>query len=256
MVKGAGRANLCLADFVAPLETGHADFLGGFAVCADAHVSDAEARFEADHDDYGLILFKALADRLAEAFAERMHERVRREFWGYARDETLSNEDLIAERYAGIRPAPGYPACPDHTEKGPLFDLLRAPEQAGITLTEQYAMFPGAAVSGFYFKPSGRPVLWGGSHRPRPGRGLCRPQGDAGRGRGEVAGAESGLLRPQESSARMRSTPSWRIGPSEIRSSRRASRACFHLRASSASRITRCWRAIWSSASLPTAATS
>jgi 5-methyltetrahydrofolate--homocysteine methyltransferase len=108
------------------------------------------AEFEAANDDYSAILAKALADRLAEAFAERLHERVRRELWGYAPDEALSNTDLIAERYQGIRPAPGYPACPDHTEKGTLFDLLEAESRAGIRLTESFAMWPGAAVSGYY----------------------------------------------------------------------------------------------------------
>src|SRR4029079_14233745 len=109
------------------------------------------AEFEAANDDYSAILAKALADRLAEAFAERLHERVRRELWGYAPDEALANPDLIAERYQGIRPAPGYPACPDHTEKGTLFEVLEAEERAGIRLTESFAMLPGAAVSGYYF---------------------------------------------------------------------------------------------------------
>jgi 5-methyltetrahydrofolate--homocysteine methyltransferase len=146
--KASDRHNLCLADFVAP--QGVRDYLGLFAVTAgigcDAHV----ARFEAAHDDYSAIMLKALADRLAEAFAELMHERVRKEFWGYAAEEALAAEALIAEQYRGIRPAPGYPACPDHTEKGPLFELLDAPA-VGITLTESYAMWPPAAVSGFYF---------------------------------------------------------------------------------------------------------
>ncbi|MGS0730820.1 vitamin B12 dependent-methionine synthase activation domain-containing protein, partial [Shewanella sp. 0m-11] len=109
------------------------------------------ARFEADHDDYSAIMLKCLADRLAEAFAERMHERVRKEFWGYASDEVLDNEALIREKYKGIRPAPGYPACPDHTEKGLLWDLLKPDETIGLNITESYAMFPTAAVSGWYF---------------------------------------------------------------------------------------------------------
>ncbi|MHB1292436.1 MAG: methionine synthase [Sulfuricella sp.] len=150
-VKSPGKPNLALADFVAPKKSGVKDYLGGFAVTAgigiDAHVS----AFEKNHDDYSAIMLKALADRLAEAFAELMHERVRREFWGYAKDEALSNEDMIAEKYRGIRPAQGYPACPEHTEKGPLFELLKAPENAGITITESFAMLPTAAVSGFYF---------------------------------------------------------------------------------------------------------
>jgi 5-methyltetrahydrofolate--homocysteine methyltransferase len=145
------RANAALADFIAPKETGIADYIGGFAVTA-GHGEDELAReYEAHNDDYRAILSKALADRLAEAFAEHMHARVRREFWGYAKDEQLSNEELIAEKYQGIRPAPGYPAQPDHTEKRTLFDLLDAEKRAGIKLTESFAMWPGAAVSGLYF---------------------------------------------------------------------------------------------------------
>ena len=148
--KRAGQPNFALADFVAPRDSGVQDYVGGFAV--SVHGADAFAReFEKTHDDYNAILVKALADRLAEAFAERLHERVRKEFWGYAPDEEFSNDELIRERYQGIRPAPGYPASPDHTEKRILFDLLDAEKTAGITLTESYAMYPGAAVSGFYF---------------------------------------------------------------------------------------------------------
>jgi 5-methyltetrahydrofolate--homocysteine methyltransferase len=147
--KPSGRANLCLADFVAPLESGVPDWVGAFAVCAGG-IEERVAAFEAAHDDYNAIMLKVLADRLAEAFAERLHERVRREFWGYARDERLSSAELIAEAYRGIRPAPGYPACPDHTAKGPLFRLLDAERNARMRLTESYAMWPPAAVSGFY----------------------------------------------------------------------------------------------------------
>ena len=148
--KRAGQPNYALADFVAVKGSNVHDYVGGFAV--SVHGADAFAReFEAVHDDYNAILVKALADRLAEAFAERLHERVRKEFWGYAPDETLTNDELIRERYQGIRPAPGYPASPDHTEKRTLFELLDAEKTAGITLTESYAMHPGAAVSGFYF---------------------------------------------------------------------------------------------------------
>jgi len=150
-VKREGRPHECLADFVAPAESGLKDFMGGFAVTSGAETEKLAKEFEAAHDDYNAILLKALADRLAEAFAERMHERVRREFWGYAADEALSNTDIIRERYRGIRPAPGYPACPDHSEKTTLFRLLDAPAAAGITLTESFAMSPGAAVSGWYF---------------------------------------------------------------------------------------------------------
>ena len=129
---------------------GVADFIGAFAVTTGHGLDEIVAEFEAANDDYSAILAKALADRLAEAFAERLHERVRRELWGYAPDEALSNTDLIAERYQGIRPAPGYPACPDHTEKGTLFELLEAESRAGIRLTESFAMWPGASVSGYY----------------------------------------------------------------------------------------------------------
>ena len=127
------------------------DFVGAFAVTAGHGLDELVTGFEEANDDYSAILAKALADRLAEAFAERLHERVRRELWGYAPDEALANPDLIAERYQGIRPAPGYPACPDHTEKGTLFDLLEAEPRAGIRLTESFAMWPGASVSGYYF---------------------------------------------------------------------------------------------------------
>jgi 5-methyltetrahydrofolate--homocysteine methyltransferase len=151
MAKPAGRPNVALADFVAPSETGAADFVGAFAVTAGQGLDEIVAEFEAANDDYSAILAKALADRLAEAFAEHLHQRVRRELWGYAPDEALSNTDLIAERYQGIRPAPGYPACPDHTEKATLFELLEAEARAGIRLTESFAMWPGAAVSGYYF---------------------------------------------------------------------------------------------------------
>jgi len=151
MLKPPGRPNLALADFVAPRETGLADFVGAFAVSAGEGVDALVAEFEAQHDDYSAILAKALADRLAEAFAERLHERVRREYWAYAPAESLDNAALIREQYQGIRPAPGYPACPDHTEKRTVFDLLRAESNAGITLTESFAMLPTAAVSGYYF---------------------------------------------------------------------------------------------------------
>ncbi|MBR9728492.1 methionine synthase [Shewanella intestini] len=146
-----GNDNFCLADFVAPKDTGVADYMGGFAVTAGHGIDEHVARFEANHDDYNAIMLKCLADRLAEAFAERMHERVRKEFWGYAADETLDNEALIREKYKGIRPAPGYPACPDHTEKGLLWELLKPDETIGLNITESYAMYPTAAVSGWYF---------------------------------------------------------------------------------------------------------
>ena len=148
-VKPTGRANLCLADFVAPKETGVRDWVGAFAVSAGG-IDERVAAFEAAHDDYSALMLKSLADRLAEAFAERLHERVRREYWGYAGSEKLSTAELIAERYRGVRPAPGYPACPDHTAKGPLFRLLDAQVNAGMQLTESYAMLPASSVAGFY----------------------------------------------------------------------------------------------------------
>ena len=150
-LKPAGRANQCLADFIAPKETAAKDYIGAFAVTTGLGIDARVKAYEDAHDDYSAIMLKALADRLAEAFAEHMHLRVRREFWAYAKDEELNNAQLIAEEYRGIRPAPGYPACPDHTEKGALFELLKAPENAGIILTESFAMLPTAAVSGFYF---------------------------------------------------------------------------------------------------------
>ncbi|WP_345793883.1 methionine synthase [Thauera sp. JM12B12] len=147
----AGKPHWCLADFVAPKDSGVPDWVGAFAVTAGLGIEARVAEFEAAHDDYHAIMLKSLADRLAEACAEWLHERVRRECWGYAADETLDNAALIAEQYRGIRPAPGYPACPDHTVKGALFELLDARHNAGMELTESYAMMPAAAVSGFYF---------------------------------------------------------------------------------------------------------
>jgi 5-methyltetrahydrofolate--homocysteine methyltransferase len=146
-----GVPHRALADFVAPVETGLADHVGAFAVTAGVGLEEKVLEFKADHDDYSAIMLSALADRLAEAFAERLHQRVRTEFWGYEPAEALTNEDLIAERYQGIRPAPGYPACPDHTEKRTLWDLLDPEANAGISLTESMAMWPGAAVSGVYY---------------------------------------------------------------------------------------------------------
>jgi 5-methyltetrahydrofolate--homocysteine methyltransferase len=149
--KPVERPNLCLSDFIAPKESSVADWIGGFAVTAGLGIEEHIERFHKDNDDYSAIILKALADRLAEALAEYMHRRVRTEFWGYAADENLDNEALIAEKYRGIRPAPGYPACPDHTEKSTLFRLLDATQNAGIELTEGFSMYPAAAVSGWYF---------------------------------------------------------------------------------------------------------
>ena len=149
--KAVGVPNISLADFIAPKESGIKDYIGGFAVTTGIGIEKHIARFEVDHDDYHSILLKALADRLAEAFAELMHQKVRKEYWGYAANETLKNDDLIKEKYVGIRPAPGYPACPNHTLKTDLFKLLDATNKTGIELTESLAMYPTAAVSGMYF---------------------------------------------------------------------------------------------------------
>jgi 5-methyltetrahydrofolate--homocysteine methyltransferase len=154
--KGDGSPNWCLADFIAPKAApaagaaGREDFLGAFAVTSGHGLQELVEKFKADHDDYNAIMAEALADRLAEAFAEYLHHRVRAE-WGYGRQEQLTLQDLIAEKYRGIRPAPGYPACPDHTEKAILWDLLDVEKHTGIKLTESFAMWPGASVSGFYF---------------------------------------------------------------------------------------------------------
>ena len=149
--KPVERPDFCLADFIAPKEFDKPDWIGGFAVTAGIGIDAHVARFEAEHDDYNAILLKALADRFAEALAERLHQRVRTGFWGFDHAETLDNEALIDEQYRGIRPAPGYPACPEHSEKRRLFDLLQAEANAGMELTESFAMLPTAAVSGYYF---------------------------------------------------------------------------------------------------------
>jgi 5-methyltetrahydrofolate--homocysteine methyltransferase len=146
-----GQPYYALSDFIAPKESGKEDYVGAFALTAGIGCDELVAEYEKNHDDYNSIMVKALADRLAEAFAEKLHELVRKDYWGYAKEEHLSNDELIKEQYVGIRPAPGYPACPEHTEKGTLFALLGAEEKIGLCLTESYAMYPTAAVSGFYF---------------------------------------------------------------------------------------------------------
>ena len=150
LLRRDGNPNLALSDFVAPADSGKGDYIGGFVVTAGAEEDKISKRFAQANDDYGSIMVKALADRLAEALAERMHERVRREFWGYARDEVLTEAQRLNEEYAGIRPAPGYPAQPDHTEKATLFALLEAERRIGVKLTESFAMWPGSSVSGLY----------------------------------------------------------------------------------------------------------
>jgi 5-methyltetrahydrofolate--homocysteine methyltransferase len=149
MTREQGRPNLALSDFIAPVGT--EDYIGGFAVTAGIGEEKHLEAFRAAKDDYSAILLSALSDRLAEAFAERMHEKVRQDYWGYAAGESFSNDDLIKEAYQGIRPAPGYPAQPEHSEKGTLFKLLDAEDKIGIKLTESFAMWPGSSVSGFYY---------------------------------------------------------------------------------------------------------
>jgi 5-methyltetrahydrofolate--homocysteine methyltransferase len=157
--KPHGQTHDALADYVAPKESGRRDYIGAFAVTAGQGIEPHLQRFEQAHDDYSSIMLKALADRYAEAFAERLHERVRREFWGYAPEERFTNDQLIREEYRGIRPAPGYPACPDHTEKATLWRLLDPEQNAGIKLTESFAMYPTAAVSGWYLSHPGARYL-------------------------------------------------------------------------------------------------
>jgi len=150
-LKGGGVPNFCLADYIAPRESGIRDYLGAFCVTAGHGIEDQIRFFEKEKDDYNKIMTQALADRLAEATAEWLHRKVRTEWWGYAPEEQLDNESLIREKYRGIRPAPGYPACPEHTEKQTIFNLLKVPERMGVNLTESMAMVPTASVSGYYF---------------------------------------------------------------------------------------------------------
>jgi 5-methyltetrahydrofolate--homocysteine methyltransferase len=153
--KASGIPNIALSDFVAPKESGIQDYVGCFCVTAGFGTDVLSAQYEAQHDDYNSIMVKALADRLAEAYAEYLHTKVRKEDWGYAATESLTNEDLIKERYKGIRPAPGYPACPDHLEKETIWQLLQVEERIGVSLTESLAMWPAASVSGYYFAHEG-----------------------------------------------------------------------------------------------------
>jgi 5-methyltetrahydrofolate--homocysteine methyltransferase len=148
--KPEGQSHDCLADYIAPRDSGRRDYIGAFAVTSGIGIEPHLERFHAGHDDYSSIMLKVIADRLAEAFAERLHERVRREFWGYAADEHLNNDQLIKEEYRGIRPAPGYPACPDHTQKATLWKLIDPAKHADMQITESFAMYPTAAVSGWY----------------------------------------------------------------------------------------------------------
>ncbi|NQV02494.1 MAG: methionine synthase, partial [Bacteroidia bacterium] len=149
--KEAGKPNLCLADFVAPRESGQVDYLGAFVVTAGLGVKEWVQQYEQELDDYQAILIKVLADRLAEAFAERLHHQVRKEFWGYAKEEDLDIQSMLQEGHQGIRPAPGYPACPDHSEKEQLYDLLGVVKNIDVRMTENFAMYPAASVCGYYF---------------------------------------------------------------------------------------------------------
>ena len=151
MSKGSGKANLALSDFIGPKDKKIRDYIGAFAVTAGIDMEKKSSEFKKNNDDYGSIMLSAICDRFAEAFAERLHERVRKEFWGYAEDEKLNSQDLISEQYQGIRPAPGYPACPDHSEKSSLFQLLDVEKNTGIKLTENFAMWPAASICGYYF---------------------------------------------------------------------------------------------------------
>ena len=151
MSKGSGKANLALSDFIGPKDKKIQDYIGAFAVTAGIDMEKKSSEFKKNNDDYGSIMLSAICDRFAEAFAERLHERVRIEFWGYAEDEKLNSQDLISEQYQGIRPAPGYPACPDHSEKSSLFQLLDVEKNTGIKLTENFAMWPAASICGYYF---------------------------------------------------------------------------------------------------------
>jgi 5-methyltetrahydrofolate--homocysteine methyltransferase len=151
MQKSKNEPNIALSDFIAPKDTGFEDYIGMFAVTAGIGIEKLVEKFESDHDDYNSIMIKAIADRLAEAFAEHLHELVRKDYWGYAADEDFSNEELVKEKYVGIRPAPGYPAQPDHTEKRIIFSLLDVEKNTGINLTESLAMYPAASVCGLYF---------------------------------------------------------------------------------------------------------
>ena len=179
--KPTGNPNLSLADFVAPKDSGVPDYIGAFAVTAGIGIEKRLEIFEKQHDDYNSIMLKALADRLAEAFTELLHARVRREFWGYAKDERLTNDELIAEKYRGIRPAPGYPACPDHTEKGALFELLRRRARRA-SAHRVVRDVPGLVGERLLSLASGIALLRRRQSRPRPGRRLRAPQEHAGRG--------------------------------------------------------------------------
>jgi len=202
MEKAPGHYNWALADLIAPKQTGLEDYLGAFAVTAGGNIDALLERFRQENDDYNSIMAKALADRLAEALAELMHKRAR-EFWGYGKDENLAPEDLIHERYRGIRPAPGYPACPDHSEKRDLFDLLHVEKNAGIDLTENFAMSPAASVCGFYFSHPEAKYFAVGKIGPRSGGRLPSPQRHGPASSGTLAAPRT-ELRPRPSGVHAR----------------------------------------------------
>ena len=202
LTRREGRANVALADFVAP--HGHADHIGAFVVTAGIGEDEVADRFKNANDDYSSIMVKALADRLAEAFAERLHQRVRKEFWGYAADEALGNADLIAEKYRGIRPAPGYPAQPDHTEKATLFRLLGG-ERIGVQVDRKLRHVAGRLGLRALFQPPGEPLFRRRQDRARPGRGLRRAQGLDGGGGRALARADP-QLRSRSAAVRRRAT--------------------------------------------------
>ena len=190
--KGNSGANQALADFVAPRASGLLDWIGAFAVTTGQGADELTAAYEKKNDDYGSIMVKALADRLAEALAEWLHERARKD-WGYGGDEDLSVEDLVREKYRGIRPAPGYPSCPDHTEKEPLFELLGGEEAVGISLTESFADAPGSFGVRVLFRPPRGSLLLSRKDRARPGPRLSQAQGDGPQNGGALAGAQPEL---------------------------------------------------------------
>ncbi len=203
--KREGRFNAALSDFIAPRDSGVPDYIGAFTVTAGIGEDEIAERFKRANDDYSSILVKALADRLAEAFAERLHQRVRKEFWGYAPDETLSNAEIIAEKYHGIRPAPGYPAQPDHTEKATLFSCSTASD-IGVKLTESFAMWPGASVCGLYFGHPQSALFRRRQDRARSGRGLRQAQGLEHRRVRALAGADPQLQSARAGRSRIKST--------------------------------------------------
>ncbi len=238
MKKPEGRANLCIADFVAPKASGLKDYLGAFVVTAGIGEDERAKAFEAAHDDYSAILFKSLCDRLAEAFAEHLHLRVRREFWGYAGEEALTNDELIAEKYQGIRPAPGYPACPEHSEKAPLFEVLDATAPDRREADRELRHVAGRRGVGLLPVAPRQPVFRRGEDRARPGRGLRPPQGlDAGRKR-NAGWRRIWPTSPTDQSAAGLTSPAAAFSPARTARSRSWFRRSFRCAASPSPRRT------------------